>query len=148
MTTTYHTDIVAGAALNVASVNGPLGTLDAQLVALTATAASLAGGATVTHARLLEWAAAEAYQIVENPIVYDATYPDLLSDNATNTVTWPDGSAGELTVTAYDTTWVAIKSYTITHVDSTHTVTQPAITRDATTGNVTIKPALTVTTTP
>lgn len=102
------------------------------------------GGALVTNEQLIAWTETGAYQIVENPIIYDATYPELLSNDATNTVTWPDGSSGEFAVTAYDTTWEAIKAYTISHVLSSKTVTQAAITRDGTSGNVTIKPALTV----
>lgn len=141
MSTTYHAAIAnTKVAANADTFNVPLGALDAQLVVLTN---ALAGGAAATAVQILAWAAAEAYQVVESPLIYDATYPDLLSNDATNTITWPDGSTGELAVTAYDTTWIAVKSFTLTHAASGKTVTQSAIMRDAT-GNVTIKPALTI----
>lgn len=144
MTTAYHTAIVAGAAANVASVNTPLGTLDAQLVAVTALATNVNGGAAVTDARLIEWAEAEAYNILTP--VYDATYPELLSNDAPSAVIWPDGGTGAFTVTEYNATWVCVIGYTITHIvaPTTRTVTQTTIVRDATTGNVTSKPRLTV----
>ena len=129
MTTTYHTDIANGAAANAATINAPLGQLDAAILAL-------AGGATVTAARLKEWAEGECYELTA--ITWDA---DMIISAAT--VKWPDGSAGTFTATTKDATWLAINAYTITHTVSSMTVTQTAVTRDSN-GNITVKPAITV----
>lgn len=61
-------------------------------------------------------------------------------------VIWPDGSAGSYTATTVSTTFLgAVDAYTVTWVgSSTKTVTQPAVTRDATTGAVTNRPVMTV----
>lgn len=103
--------------------------------ALAATVA-LAGGATVTDARLKEWVSGEDYEITA--VTYD-------SDGVvtTATVKWPDGSAGTFTTTTKNSTWLAVDAYTISHTDSSNTVTQTAVTRDVN-GQVTVKPALTV----
>ena len=112
--------------------------LDTRVDAATAAGVSLAGGATVTDARLKEWAESGAYEATA--ISFDAD-----GVVTTATVKWPDGSAGVFTATATDATWLAVNSYTISHTDSGKTVTQSAVTtRDATTGDVTAKPALTV----
>lgn len=61
-------------------------------------------------------------------------------------VIWPDGSAGSYTATTVSTKFLgAVDAYTVTWVgSSTKTVTQPAVTRDATTGAVTNRPVMTV----
>jgi len=59
------------------------------------------------------------------------------------TVKWPDGSSGVFTATNWNATHEVYDGYTITHADSSKTVTQAAVTRNAE-GAVTIKPALTV----
>ncbi len=154
MSTYNHTAISTGAAANAATINTPLGTIDAaigQLSTLTTTVktsavaamneidadlAALGGGATVTDARLKEWASGEDYEITA------ATYD---SDGVvtTATVKWPDASAGTFTTTTKNTTWLAVDAYTVSHTASGKTVTQAAVTRDAN-GQVTVKPALTV----
>lgn len=62
-------------------------------------------------------------------------------------VIWPDGSAGTYTATTASSAFPgAVDAYTVTWVgSSTKTVTQSAVTRDATTGAVTTRPAMTVT---
>jgi len=93
-----------------------------------------AGGVDVSAARLRAWAAAEALRASSitrngNGVITSAT------------VTWPDDSAGTLTTThgypagsvTPDTSsagWVASQITTITHTDSSQTVTI-TITRDA-----------------
>ena len=96
----------------------------------------LAGGAPVSAARLAEWTEAEAYELI-------ATTFDADNVITTATVKWPDGSAGTFTTTTKDATWLAINAYSITHTVSSKTVTQAAVTRDAS-GNISTKPALTV----
>lgn len=61
-------------------------------------------------------------------------------------VVWPDGSTGTYTATTVSTAFPgAVDAYTVTWVgSSTKTVTQPAVTRDSTTGAVTTRPAMTV----
>lgn len=129
MTTNYHTPIAFAAAADSAVVNAPLSALDTAIT-------GLAGGAAVANATLIAWAEAEAYQAIsltrdEDGVVSGAT------------VLWPDGSAGTLTRTSKNATWLAVDAYTLTHAASGKTVTQAAVTRNAD-GAVTAKPALTV----
>lgn len=129
MTTTYHTAITTGAAANASTINSPLGQLDAAL-------ASALGGASVLDQILKEWTEAGAYEVTAATVDSDGLI-------TTGTAKWPDGSAGTFTTTTKNSTWIAIDAYTITHTNSSKTVTQAAVTRD-TNGNVTAKPALTV----
>ena len=117
-------------------VNANESDLDTRVDAAAAAGVSLAGGATVTDARLKEWTEAGAYEATA--ISFDAD-----GVVTTATVKWPDGSAGVFTTVTKNTTWLAVDAYTITHTVSGLTVTQAAVTRDAD-GNVTTKPALTV----
>lgn len=60
-------------------------------------------------------------------------------------VAWPDGVTGNYSGTASTSFPGAINSYTITRVGTpTKTYTQPAVTRDATTGLITNRPPITV----
>jgi hypothetical protein len=139
MSTTFHTAITTGAAANAATVNAPLGQLDAALVTLDAAVDGLLGGASLSVQQLKDWAAGECYEATA--VIFD-------SDGVptTATVKWPDGSAGTWTITpttGKNTTWLAVDGYSITHTGSGKTVTQPTVTRDGN-GAVTVKPALTV----
>ena len=157
MSTTFHTAIASGAAANVATVNSPLGELDAKLAvahdsdgtlkanAVDAAAvlasgvvtwAKLATGAAVEANMLIQWTESEAYELTA--ITYDAD-----GVPTTATVKWPDGSAGTFTTVTKNSTWLAVDAFTITHTTASKTVTQAAVTRDAN-GQVTAKPALTV----
>jgi hypothetical protein len=131
MSSSFHTPLTTGSPIPAtgATINTPLGELDAGILALT-------GGATVTDARLKEWAEGECYEVTA------ATWD---SDGVISgaTVKWPDGSAGTFTTTTKNSTWLAIDAFTITHAGSGKTVTQAAVTRDAN-GNITVKPAITV----
>lgn len=62
-------------------------------------------------------------------------------------VKWPDGVDGTYSGTASETFPGSISAYTITRALSTgtETYTQPAVTRDATTGAITNRPPITVT---
>lgn len=130
MTTDYHTAITTGAAANAATFNSPLAAIDAAV-------GKLGGGAGATAEVLKGWAEGELYETTA--VTWDS---DGVVSSAT--VKWPDGSAGTFTRTSKNATWLAIDAYTITHALSGQTVTQAAVTRDAATGNVTVKPALTV----
>lgn len=90
-----------------------------------------------TSARLIEMAAAEAYQLTSITRDADGTI-------TTATVAWPDGSSGVFTTVTKNATWLSIDAYTVTHAGTSKTVTQPLVTRDAD-GFITTKPALTVT---
>lgn len=94
-------------------------------------------GSEISPRVLKEWTAAEAWEPLT--ITRDTTTGLV----ATIAVKWPDGSLGTFTPIAVNSTHVAIDAYSISHADSAKTVTQPAVTRDAT-GAVTDKPALTV----
>lgn len=61
-------------------------------------------------------------------------------------VVWRDGATGTFTGTPSTVAPGAIDSYTVTHIlgGVTTTYTQPALTRDATSGAVTARPAITV----
>lgn len=97
------------------------------------------GGANVPDQVLKEWTTAEAFEATA--VTYDSTHTSTVS---TATVKWPDGSAGVLTTDTINATWETVDAYHVTHTASGKTVTQTAVTRDATTGAVTAKPALTV----
>lgn len=61
-------------------------------------------------------------------------------------VVWPDGTTGTYTATTVSTAFPgAVDAFTVTYAGSTtKTVTQSAVTRDATSGAVTTRPAMTV----
>jgi hypothetical protein len=96
------------------------------------------GGATASDQLLKNWTESGAYELTA--ITYNVTYPTVI---ASGVVKWPDGSAGALTVTAQNTTYLKETAFTITHTASGKTVTQAAVTLN-TDGNITVKPALTV----
>ncbi|QDG65861.1 hypothetical protein NIBR502772_06185 [Pseudarthrobacter sp. NIBRBAC000502772] len=61
-------------------------------------------------------------------------------------IEWPDGVTGNYSGTASVSFPGSVSAYTVTRAGSpTVTFTQPAVTRDATTGNVTNRPPITVT---
>jgi hypothetical protein len=101
---------------------------------LTATIAAIPGAD--INAQILQWALAEAY--VETDPTYDSNLWI-----ASSPVEWPDGSSGTYTTTAKDSTLGIPISWTITHIDSGKTVTQPTITLNSN-GQVTHQPALTI----
>lgn len=98
------------------------------------------GGAPATfnpsNAQLKEIVSAEGYELTAINFDSDGVV-------TTATVLWPDGSAGVFTVTLKNPLFFTIDAYTVTHASSNKTVTQAAVTRDSS-GNVTAKPALTV----
>jgi hypothetical protein len=156
LTTHNHTAIAVGAAANAATINTPLGTIDAAIgnpaslgtVDKSALVPALnevrnkalVGGIYVQQAQLVAWAEAGAYEMTA--ITYDGTYPSVI---ASAVVAWPDGNntAGVFTATTINPTWEAIDAYTITHAASGYTVTQAAVTRNAD-GAITVKPAITI----
>lgn len=88
--------------------------------------------------RLKAWTASGAYQ--KTAITYNATYPTVINSA---TVVWPDGSAGVLTITTFDATYLIETAYTITHTASGKTITQEAVTLN-TNGYITAAPELVV----
>lgn len=80
----------------------------------------------------------------------DALFAGAVTRNADGAATsavvkWPDGVDGTYSGTASTSFPGSIDAYTITRVGSpTVTYTQPAVTRDATTGYVTNRPPITV----
>lgn len=128
MTTNYHSAIASnGQPANASTFNTPFAALDEAI-------GNQGGGANATATVLRAWAGAESFRASSitrnaNGVVTDAT------------LTWPDGSAGNLETThgypsgsaTPDTTeagWVAPQIITITHADSSQTVTI-TITRDS-----------------
>lgn len=100
--------------------------------------ASAPPGPSVSDQQLIEWTLSEAYRL--SSITFHATYTQSI---LTASVAWPDGSTGVLAVSAYDTVSGTPKAFTVTHVGSGRTVTQPAATFDGS-GRVTTQPALVV----
>lgn len=85
---------------------------------------------------LLIWTNSLAFEVVS------ATYnAEGVATSAS--VKWPDGSEGVFTATTINTVFNAIDAYTITHADSSKTVTQSAVTRDIN-GNITTKPEISI----
>lgn len=115
-------------------------TVDSVSARNAAILAGAPGGATVSDQVLKAWTESGAYEMTA--ITYHVTNTKAVS---TATVKWPDGSAGTLTTTAYNTTAspARVNAYTISHTDSGKTVTQAACTLNGD-GEITVKPALTV----
>lgn len=132
MTTTYHAPIAVGASNHPDTVNNPLGQLDAAI-------GSVIGGATVTHARLVEWAASDAYRLGAAP-TYSSTYPDVI---ASCPIVWPDSSSGAYTATVIDSVWEEPTTYALTHTASSKTVTVTGLVRSAD-GQITTQPTYSV----
>jgi hypothetical protein len=114
---------------------GPLN--DTRLGEMETALANLGGGANAYAWLLKAWTTAESYELTGTRTLNSNGYV------TSSSVTWPDGSGGTFTATATDATYGAINSYTITHTLTGATVTQSAVTRNAS-GDVTVKPALTV----
>lgn len=123
---TNFTDLAVTDYVTAANINDRLDQLDAAAL----------GGASASNQVLKEWAEAEAYEMTA--VTWDS---DFVVSSAT--VVWPDGSAGTFTRTTKNSTWLAIDAYTVSHANSSKTITQAAVTRNSD-GNVTVKPALTV----
>ena len=85
---------------------------------------------------LKAWAGSEAYAVSSATRDSDGVI-------TTASVVWPDGSTGTFTRTTKNATFLTIDAYTVTHVSSGKTITQAAVTRDAS-GNVTAQPELTI----
>lgn len=108
------------------------------------------GNTPLTAARLNE-----RDRLIEASLLQLAADPSLLFTGAvTNdangapisaSVTWPDGAAGVYSGTPSVNFPGAVTAYTITKVGTpTRTYTQPAVTRDPTTGAITNRPPITV----
>ena len=115
---------IGNSALNVANIAA------AQTAAVT-------GGTAASSQTLIQWTAADAFQLTAATVDSDGCI-------TTGTLLWPDGSSGVYTRTAKDATFLVTNAFTATHVLTGKTVTQATITRDAATGVPTVKPALTV----
>jgi hypothetical protein len=165
-----HTAISVGAAANAATINTPLGTIDAAIGDLTtlnttpktSVVGALGVGTPGTTAQTVIGAINEI-NISVTAIEGGATVSDIrlkewteaeayeltaVTYNAdgvvtTATVKWPDGSAGTFTSVTINVPFAAIDAYTVSHTTATKTVTQALVTRDAA-GAITVKPALTV----
>lgn len=105
-----------------------------RLVAATTLMAG--GGQSVANQTLVAWTASEAFTIASATRDSDGVI-------TTASIVWPDASTGTFTRTTKNATFLTIDAYTVTHVSSGKTITQSAVTRDAS-GNVTAQPALTV----
>ena len=95
------------------------------------------GGANITDEALVSWTQAEAWSVQSvtkdsNGIVESAT------------VVWPDGSVGDFIVLEVDEEGLAVDSYSVSHTLSGKVVTQPPVTRNTSTGQVTQQPAMQV----
>lgn len=90
----------------------------------------------IENDQLKAWTASEAYTVTSATRDSDGVI-------TTASIVWPDASTGTFTRTTKNATFLTIDAYTATHTDSGKTVTQAAVTRDAS-GNVTAQPALSV----
>lgn len=82
-----------------------------------------------------------------DPIIVGAITRDANGAATAASVAWPDGATGAYTALVVSTAFPgSVDSYRVTHVlgGVTTTYTQPTITRDASTGAVTNRPAITV----
>ena len=90
-----------------------------------------------TDGTLIEWTQGKDYE----PLIITRDGEGRVT---TMTVKWPDESDGVYTATNYNATHEVYDGFTITHVDSSQTITQAAVTRNVE-GAVIIKPELSVT---
>jgi hypothetical protein len=89
--------------------------------------------------RLLEWAYGTSFQVA-------SATRDVNGAIVSASIVWPDGGTGTFTTDTASTAFLgAIDSWHATYVNGAinHTVTQPAVTRDAN-GAVTAQPAITI----
>jgi hypothetical protein len=87
------------------------------------------------------------FQLARNPesLFAGAVQYDANGTPTSAAILWPDGVMGNYSGTASVSFPGAVSAYTVTRVGSpTITFTQPAVTRDATTGNVTNRPPIVV----
>lgn len=73
---------------------------------------------------LLEWVKGENYQVL-------SITRDSLGVISSATCKFPDGSNGNLTMTNYNSLWLAYDGFNVTHTNSGKTVTQNSVTRDS-----------------
>ena len=100
----------------------------------------LAGNDPAQYPALMGWAMTQAFQLVSSTRNID----DAIT---TANVKWPDGATGVFTSTELSTDFPgAIDAYTVTYVkgDVSYTLTQPAVTRNAS-GAVTVQPDILIT---
>ncbi|WP_088319499.1 hypothetical protein [Kineosporia sp. R_H_3] len=114
---------------------------DAQLTAAISGLSGTYGPAVGSDAWLKLHAAGNLDALLVGAITRDAN-----GAATTGGVVWPDGVTGTYTATTVSSTFPGlVDAYTVTWVGgTTKTVTQPAVTRDGTTGAVTNRPAMTV----
>lgn len=98
------------------------------------------------HAQTGTYASLKEMAAVPDMLLTGAITRDTNGAATAGTATWPDGATGVYAGTASTAFPGAVDSYTITHILSgvTTTYTQPTVTRDASTGAVTTRPAITV----
>lgn len=101
---------------------------------------AISGGDPTNYPALTGWVMTQAFQLVTSTRNADEAL-------VTGTIVWPDGATGVFTATELSTAFPgAVDAYTVTYVsgDLNYTVTQPAVTRNAS-GSVTSQPAITIT---
>lgn len=85
------------------------------------------------------------YGSMPDALIFGAITRDADGAATAADVVWPDGTAGTYTADAVSTTFPgAVDAYHVTY-GTTKTVTQPAVTRDPSSGAVTVRPAMVVT---
>jgi hypothetical protein len=118
----------------------------AQASAATAAAQTISnvlsafGSAVANNSALLQWAYANAFRVV-------TATRDANGAIVTALIVWPDGATGVFTTDVVSTLFPgAVDAWHATYINgtTTHTVAQPAVTRDAN-GAVIAQPAITIT---
>lgn len=93
--------------------------------------------------RLLQWAYTSAFQLISSTTSASGVVQ-------TANIRWPDGGIGVFTTDTVNATFGAIDAWHATYVneDVKYTITQPAVTRNATTGAVQSQPDIAIVVTP
>ncbi|MFM0226172.1 hypothetical protein [Paraburkholderia dipogonis] len=119
----------------VTTAGGPV----RSLAKLVADNQALIDAALTLNQSLLQWAYASAFRLV-------SATRDANAAIVTASIVWPDGATGTFTTDTASTAFPgAIDAWHATYINGviSHTVTQTAVTRDAT-GAVTAQPAITI----
>lgn len=133
---TAHEIVHGDAGTTVTTEGGPV----RSIAKLVADNQALIDAALTLNQSLLQWAYTSAFRLV-------SATRDANSAIVTANIVWPDGATGVFTTDTASTAFPgAIDAWHATYLNGpiSHTITQSAVTRDAT-GAVTAQPAITIT---
>lgn len=129
----------AQAAQSIAQAAAAAAATSADEAEAAASTAAATTAASLLATALMDWALSQSFRLVAATRNSDGVI-------TTASIVWPDGATGTFTTDTLSTAFPgAIDAWHATYVGATtKTVTQTAVTRDGTTGAVTVQPAITI----